>query len=79
MKFSELNERINKISNPKIQKKCIFFNALAGELEVREIPDEVLGSINTHLEEINSYEGSDKGLLKTIRKEQTAILRLVEK
>ena len=43
------------------------------------IPSEIGNSINNLIDEINAFSGSDKDLLKLIRKQQTSIVKLVEK
>lgn len=79
MTFIALKEGLNKESNPKLEKKTIYFQSLISELEKREIPQVTVDFINKKLEEINKHDLDSKKLLHLMRKAQIKIFQHLEK
>jgi len=79
MEIKELNKRPNIEQTKKLTNKYVYFENLINELKKREIPSEVAKSINKNIEDINSFYGSNKDLLKQIRKSQSYTYKLIEK
>ena len=73
MEIKELNKRPNIEQTKKLTNRYVYFENLINELKKREIPSEVAKSINKNIEDINSFYGSNKDLLKQIRKSQSYI------
>ncbi len=67
------------MENTRESKAYLQFEKLLSELSKRNLPDEVLASINKEIEEINSISVSGSILMKEVKKKQTGILKLVEK
>lgn len=65
--------------NKKLEEKYREFNALVVELGKKEVPDELAKLVNSHIEQLNNFQGPDKDQLKQLRKTQSAILKLIEK
>ena len=79
MDIKELDIRPNIEQDKKLTNKYVYFEKLIDELKKREMPSEIVNSINQNIEEINSFSGSNKDLRKQIRKSQSDILKLIEK
>lgn len=79
MKFKELNRKQNIEQDKKLANRYALFEKLINELKKKEIPLEIVNSVNLNIEEINSFSGSNKGLLKKLREAQSRILKLIEK
>lgn len=79
MEFKELDKRVNIDQNKKLNNAYSQFGELLNELNKKELPNEVISSINSGIEEINSFKESEKGLRKLIRKAQSRIIKLIEK
>lgn len=79
MKIKQLNELDNSEQDKKLDKKFSAFQSLIEELSQRELPNEIVNSINTSIEKINAFNGESKALRKLIQKEQAAILKQLEK
>lgn len=79
MKIIELNEKPNTEFNKRLINKYGEFEKLITELNKREIPQEIVISINQEIGKINSFSGSHKDLLKHLRKGLSKILKLIEK
>lgn len=79
MEFKELDKRVNIDQNKKLNNTYSQFGELLNELNKKELPNEVISSINSGIEEINSFKESEKGLRKLIRKAQSRIIKLIEK
>lgn len=65
--------------NKKLQNAYNQFDRLLTELRNKELPDEIVISINNRVEQINAVSIAEKGLRKQIRKTQKGILSLIEK
>lgn len=79
MKIIELVRRSNIEENKKLVSQYDFLEKLFEELRQKELPLEVIGSINQKLELLNVFSGSDKDLSRLMRKNQSEILQLLEK
>lgn len=79
MEFKELNSIPNLDQDNKLRKNYVSFEKLLDELKKRDIPTDIVRSINQHIDEVNSFSGSNKALRKQIQKIQSATLKLVEK
>ena len=77
MEIIELVKRPNIEQDKKLTTRYAYFDKLIVELNKKEIPSEVVKSINQDIEEVNSFSGSDKALLKQLRRVQTSIFKLV--
>jgi len=76
--IKELNKRSGIENDKKLTNKYKFFEKLISELNKKEIPSEVVNSINQSIEDVNSFSGSNKDLLKLFRKKQSDIIKLIE-
>jgi hypothetical protein len=79
MKIQELEKRPEAAQDKKLVKILAKFGKLISELNRKEIPDEIVNSINQNVKEINAFSGSNKDIRKLVRKTQWGILKLVEK
>ncbi|MEA1986236.1 MAG: hypothetical protein U9N76_01945 [Candidatus Marinimicrobia bacterium] len=79
MKIKALSKKQNSEFTKKITNKYNEFEKLIIELNKKEIPLEIVNSINKEIDEIDSFSGSDKSLLKYMRKVQHNILKLIKK
>lgn len=79
MEIKELIERSEIEQNSKLNTAYSLLKNLLSELRKREIPIEILNSINEELDKLNGFSGSDKELLKQVRNSQSLILSLVKK
>lgn len=78
MRIIELKERYD-ISNAKLAKAYNQFGGVLKELAKKELPDKIIDSINQSVEVINASILTDNELRKFVKKQQTALLKLVEK
>jgi len=79
MEIKKLDKRPNIEQDKKLMNRYVNFEKLINELKKKKIPSEIAHTINHDIEEINSFSGSNKGLLKQFRKSQSNILELIEK
>ena len=79
MELKELNKRPNIEQDTKLMDKYVNLEKLINELGKKEIPSEIANSVNQDIEEINSFSGSNKDLIKQFRRSQSNILKLIEK
>ena len=79
MELIELIKRVNIDHNKKLKNAYSQFGELLNELNKKELPYEILSSINIGIEEINSFSESEKRLRKLMRKTQSRIIKLIEK
>jgi len=75
----ELHKRPSIEQSKKLTNMYIDFERLIAELKKRDLPSEIAHAINQQLDEINSFSGSNKDLIKFLRKAQLNILKLIEK
>ena len=79
MEIIELVERSNTDQNKKLSNCYSTFGKLISELRKKEIPSEIVDRVNRDIEGINLFSGSNRELLKLLRKVQYGILKLIEK
>lgn len=79
MSITELKKRSHTNHSKRIVKRYSNLVLLIGELNERNIPDEIANSINIEIDKVNSLSDSDKTLGKQLRKTQWSILKLIEK
>lgn len=77
MEIIELNKRGN--SYQKLSNIMVDFETLIAELTKRDLPDEITSAINKNIQAFNSFSGSDKMVLKHLKKVRRKILVLLEK
>jgi hypothetical protein len=78
MGINKIKKRAGIESDKKLTIKYAEFEKLISELNKKKIPLEIINSINENIEEINSFSGSNKDLLKILKKKQSKILKLIE-
>ena len=79
MEFIDLIIRPGIEEVKKLLMKYLEFGNLIKELKKRELPAEIVSSINQDIEDLNSFSGDNRELLKLIRTLELRILRLIEK
>lgn len=79
MSIVELKERPNISTNDKLNSAYVQLGEFLKELRKKELPHNVIESVNLNIEEVNtsSLEGSD--LRKLVKKNQSKILKVIEK
>ena len=65
--------------NKRLTDIYVQFEKLLSELRKRDLPDEVVHSINTNIDLIDMATESEEQWKKQLRKTQSDILRLIEK
>ena len=79
MKIEKLKELKHADNNPRLTKAYNKVHCLIEALSTKEIPSEVLNSINEAIKLLNSFSGTEKELTKAFNKKYTSILALVKK
>jgi len=79
MEFKELNIKPYHVQDIKLKNRYVEFGKLISELKLREIPSDIIDSVNRDIEDINSFSGSTKDSLKQLKKAKSGILNLIEK
>lgn len=79
MEIKELIKRPSIDQNKKVISAYNQFDKLLSELKKKELPKEIVNSINNGIDQINSVSESEKELRKQLRKTQSGILKLIEK
>ena len=79
MKIIELNQIPDIAENVKLKEAYIQFEQLLSELRKRELPEGLLMSINKDIQEINSTSIRGFEMRKLITKNQTRIIKILEK
>ena len=79
MTIKEVDKKYDVGKDKKLTRKFNDFEKLINELKKREVPPEIVNSVNQDIEEINSFVGSNRDLLKQLRKKQSGIVKLIEK
>lgn len=77
MKINQLKSRPEINDNAKLLKVYTQFESLITELEGLSLPDNVVDTINESIEQLNMT--SNDRLLKETKKEQSKIIKLIEK
>ncbi|HOH23020.1 MAG TPA: hypothetical protein PK471_03505 [Bacteroidales bacterium] len=78
MKLHKLNHQADN-ENIKLNELISQFTKLLAELEKRELPDEIVSSINNDIDEINAVTNTGNELKKQIEWRVQKILKLLEK
>lgn len=79
MKIKKLDRIPGIEENERLVKALNQLDKVLTELREKEVPDEVITSINNAVDETNNFKGSEKELKKQIRKAQSGIIKLIEK
>jgi len=79
MKIIELNQKLDIDKNVKLKETYVQFEKLLFELRKRDLPAELVNSINKDIDEMNSTSISEDDIRKIIEKKQTRIIELLEK
>jgi hypothetical protein len=79
MEIKELKRKPNIDQNKKLITAYTQFDKLLTELKKKDLPEEIISSINNGIDQINSVSESENALRKQIRKTQSSILKLIEK
>ncbi|MCJ7758626.1 MAG: hypothetical protein MUP24_10810 [Gillisia sp.] len=79
MEIKELKKRLNINQNKKLISAYTQFDKLLSELKKKELPNEIVNSINNEIGQLNSVLDSEKKLRKEIIKAQRSIIKLIEK
>lgn len=79
MEIKELKIRLNINQLKKTTSAYDQFGNLLAELRKKELPEEIVLTINNEIDKINSISDSKKRFRKQIRKTLSTILNLVEK
>jgi len=79
MEINILKMRDGLDRNKRLTDIYVQFEKLLSELRKRDLPDEVVHSINTNIDLIDMATESEEQWKKQLRKTQSDILRLIEK
>ncbi|MGB5320945.1 hypothetical protein [Lutimonas sp.] len=79
MKINKLDRIPGIEENERLVKAFNQLDKVLTELREKQVPDEVISSINNAVDETNNFKGSEKELKKQIRKAQSGIIKLIEK
>lgn len=79
MEINVLKMRDGLDRNKRLTDIYVQFEKLLSELRKRDLPDEVVHSINTNIDLIDMATESEEQWKKQLRKTQSDILRLIEK
>ncbi len=79
MILKEIEKKENIDENIKLAAKIVRFNKLFSELRKNEITDDIGSKLNEYIDEINSFSGTNRMLLRKLRNMQPKILGLLEK
>lgn len=78
MKLEILIKRDGSESNKKLTKRYKRMQNLLTALEIKELPSNEITSLNEHIKLINTFNGTDKKLIKILSKTYKNILILLE-
>lgn len=79
MKIKNLNKRANFNQNRRTNKKQLQFQELVTELRNRELNEDIVKTINSDIDSINSWSDSDKKIGRQLKTMQSKILKRIEK
>jgi hypothetical protein len=79
MDIKELNKRPDIAQNKKLHRAFLQFEKLIYELRKRELPGEIVSTVNTYIDAVNSISNSEKEFRKQLKKSRSGILKLIEK
>ncbi|HKK73911.1 MAG TPA: hypothetical protein VJ953_02465 [Saprospiraceae bacterium] len=77
--IKELQTRPRLTENEKLQSSFQRLSQLLEELRKKELPDALIQQINGYIDTANQEKGEPKDLRKTIKKQYSAIVKLIEK
>lgn len=77
IKEPESNQVIG--NNDKLNKAYVQFNKLLFELKKRELPDDIVASINMEIDKLNSIDDLFDEFKKTLKKSKGIIIKLLKK
>ena len=76
MDIKELNKRPDIAQNKKLHRAFLQFEKLIYELRKRELPGEIVSTVNTYIDAVNSISDSEKEFRKQLKKGNTAIMNM---
>lgn len=79
MKIAELKEGQNISDNIKLSRIYGQLGDLLDELKKKELPLNIIESVNQDIEELNSSTLAGNELIKLVKQKQTKIIKLIEK
>jgi hypothetical protein len=79
MELKKLKEFTEPEQSKKLKYKYNEFGLLIDLLRKRDLPAELVSSMNQYIEGINSLSASNKELLRQVRTAELRILKLIEK
>lgn len=79
MEIKELKKRSGIDQSKKLMRDQAQFDRLLTVLRTKDLPDEIVVSINNGIDRVNAVSGSGKQWRKQLRKTQSGILKLIEK
>ena len=77
--IKEIDKKSDIGKDKKLLSKFNDFEKLINELKKRKVPSDIVNSVNRDIDNINSFTGSNKDLLKQLKKAQSGIIKLAEK
>ena len=78
MEIINLTIKPNEEPDKKQAEAIASLEKLIAELNRRSIPDNIINLINLEIEQLNSFTGLDKDLIKQLQISQNSILTLIE-
>jgi len=79
MIIKDLNIQFENHNDQKLSNAVNLFNQLLEELRKKELPDELISSLNQGIDELNTFSDRGKALRKEIHRQQSVILARLEK
>lgn len=79
MKFNELDKRPTLYQDYWLSKGYDKFEDLLEALTKMEIPSTIVNTVNQHIDAINFFSGSDRELVKEMKRSRSRILVILEK
>ena len=79
MEIIELQQIPGIETNAKLKAKYLHFDKLLDELRKRELPEDLVMSVNHEIEELNASRDPETDSRRMIAKKQVTILKLLEK
>jgi hypothetical protein len=79
MNIESINRRKDAGQNQKLAKAYSKFEGLREALNIKNLPESNIAEINEDIHRVNTFLGSEKELIKLLKKTYTAILAYVGK
>jgi len=79
MKVTELKRKITITDDQKLADKFNYFIKLIDELNLRNLPEDVVVEINKEIDKINNHIGTNRELSGLLATSKSRLLRLIEK